>query len=311
MKFSIAIPSYKSYYLDEAIKSVVSQTYSNWELIIVDDHSPEDIPSIVKPYLKDSRVKFYRNDINCGAEKVVDNWNICLSYCTGEYVICMGDDDRLMPCCLDEFRKLIKKYPEVNVYHARTEIIDENGKVTEILNTRPEREDVLSMMKHKWEWQKQFIGDFCYQRNHLVSQGGYYILPFAWGSDDITAFRAAYSYGIANFNKIGFQYRENNKSLSLSFHEIEKVEAVRLQKQWYTTILDNLRIQNKYSKEELDAATDSMNRFVNELTCYHIYRDLKHGNACRYLNWLRIISKYNISIFTLTKLYLKSFIYNV
>lgn len=96
MKFSITIPTYKSRYLKEAIESVVSQTYTDWELIIVDDCSPEDLPSIVQPFLTDSRIRFYRNEKNCGAVNVVDNWNICLGYCTGDYVICMGDDDRLL-----------------------------------------------------------------------------------------------------------------------------------------------------------------------------------------------------------------------
>lgn len=62
MKFSITIPTYKSRYLKEAIESVVSQTYTDWELIIVDDCSPEDLPSIVQPFLTDSRIRFYRNE---------------------------------------------------------------------------------------------------------------------------------------------------------------------------------------------------------------------------------------------------------
>ena len=100
MTFSITIPAYKTRFLDEAIHSVIAQTYQDWQLVIVDDCSPEDLKSIVEPYLADSRVEYYRNEKNCGAVDVVDNWNICLSHCTGDYVICMGDDDRLLPCCL-------------------------------------------------------------------------------------------------------------------------------------------------------------------------------------------------------------------
>ena len=89
MTFSITIPAYKARFLDEAIKSVISQTYQDWQLVIVDDCSPEDLKGIVEPYLADSRVEYYRNEKNCGAVDVVDNWNICLSHCTGDYVICM------------------------------------------------------------------------------------------------------------------------------------------------------------------------------------------------------------------------------
>ena len=115
MNFSIIIPAFKKTFLDEAIQSVCTQTYQDWELIIVDDCSPENLYAIVEPYLKDQRIRYYRNEKNCGAVDVVDNWNICFSYCKGDYVICMGDDDRLLPCCLAEYKTLIEKYPGLNV----------------------------------------------------------------------------------------------------------------------------------------------------------------------------------------------------
>ena len=83
MKFSITIPAYRSQFLKEAINSVVNQTWQDWELVIVDDCSPEDLRSVVNPFLADSRISYYRNEKNCGAINVVDNWNICLSHCTG------------------------------------------------------------------------------------------------------------------------------------------------------------------------------------------------------------------------------------
>ena len=82
--FTIAIPAYKSKFLGEAIKSCLSQTYSNFELLIVDDASPEVLKSVVDRF-HDDRIRFYRNEKNCGAVDVVDNWNICLSYAKGDY----------------------------------------------------------------------------------------------------------------------------------------------------------------------------------------------------------------------------------
>ena len=112
MTFSITIPAYKSQFLEKAIASVVAQTFKNWELIIVDDCSPEHLYQIVEPFQKDNRIHYYRNEKNCGAENVVDNWNICLSHATGDYIICMGDDDCLLPWCLEEYQKLLsKKHP--------------------------------------------------------------------------------------------------------------------------------------------------------------------------------------------------------
>ena len=296
-KFSVTIPAYKSQFLQEAIESVVSQTYTDWELIIVDDCSPEDLHTIVKPYLKDERIHYYRNEGNCGAANVVDNWNICLSYRTGDYVICMGDDDRLLPCCLSELGQLINKYPNLNVYHSQTEIIDEDGLAVEKLEMRPEREDALSMITRRWEGRKQFIGDFCYTREHLVAQGGYYPIPFAWGSDDVTAFRAATSTGIANTQKVGFQYRENRKSISLSHDDAKKVESVLLQREWFQQAL-----------HDSNATVDRMNSFMTLQISHHIFRDMKYEGFSRYLYWCGQTSRHGLSLFTLTKLYVKTLI---
>ena len=58
MRFSVTIPTYKSAFLSECIDSVLSQTYKHFELIIVDDCSPEDIKSIVDSY-SDIRIRYY------------------------------------------------------------------------------------------------------------------------------------------------------------------------------------------------------------------------------------------------------------
>ena len=242
MKFSITIPTYKSLYLNEAIQSVVGQSYADWELIVVDDCSPEDLRSVVAPYLHDARVRYYRNKRNCGAVNLVDNWNICLSYCTGDYVVCMGDDDRLLPNCLQDYSKLIERHPELNVYHTRTEIIDDNGKLTDLQEQRPEWESAIAMLWNRWDHRNhQYIGDFCYRTDYLRKSGGYYKLPLAWGSDDITALRAAVGKGIANTQVFGFQYRENRQTISSSQDNMRlKIEACKSQHEWLSDFLREL-----------------------------------------------------------------------
>ena len=306
MTFSITIPAYKARFLDEAIKSVIAQTYQDWQLVIVDDCSPEDLKSIVEPYLADSRVEYYRNEKNCGAVDVVDNWNICLSHCTGDYVICMGDDDRLLPCCLAELSKTIDMYPELNVYHLQTEIIDESGKIIETLEERPEQEDVLSLMTKRWEGRKQYIGDFCYSRKHLNAFGGYYPLPYAWGSDDITLFRAALPSGIANVSRTGFQYRENQYSISLAHNDAEKVATVLLQREWYQKAFAELIPQGVFPKTDIQNALNSMNGFVRGLIIGHIKRDLKQGGVHKYWYWLWNYPKQVLSYLTMIKIYILS-----
>lgn len=58
MKFSITIPAYKAKFLKECIDSILSQTYNDFELIIVNDASPEYLDSIINGY-SDSRIRYY------------------------------------------------------------------------------------------------------------------------------------------------------------------------------------------------------------------------------------------------------------
>ena len=235
--FTIAIPAYKRKFLKEAIDSCLSQTYNNWELVIVDDASPEDLNSIISQY-DDPRIRSYRNEKNCGAIDVVDNWNICLSYAKGDYIICMGDDDRLLPCCLEEYLKLMEKYPGLGVYHAWTEIIDEESVMFDLQQPRPEWECALSVAWNRWNGRtRQYIGDFCYEVERLRKDGGFFMLPMAWGSDDICAVRAAIGAGIANTQRVCFQYRVNRYTISKIGANEVKFNATVRERQWYRDLI--------------------------------------------------------------------------
>lgn len=224
MKFSITIPAYKQKYLYEAIESCLAQTYKDFELIIVDDASPEDLKSVVDRF-QDSRIRYYRNEKNCGALHVVDNWNICLGYAKGDYVICMGDDDRLLPNCLEEYSRLIDKYPDLDIYHSMTEIIDENGNVTNMQEARPEREGMFSMISGRLRNSRlQYIGDWLFKRTALEQLNGYVNMPMAWGSDDLTAYTIAKNNGVANTQMPVFQYRISSLTISNSGHYREKAK---------------------------------------------------------------------------------------
>jgi len=294
MFFSITIPAYKPLFLREAIESCLSQTYTDFELIIVDDASPYDLISIVKQF-EDSRVHYYKNKTNCGAINVVDNWNKCLGYCTGKYVICMGDDDRLLPNCLEEYSKLIDKYPNLGVYHAWTEIIDENGSVSDITTARPEYETVYSMLWHRWKGRMQYIGDFCFDTQQLRNAGGFYKLPLAWSSDEISALIAAKESGVANTQTPTFQYRINRFTISNVGNADEKLNAIQQSQQWY----------NQFLQEKPNDNIDNIFwTLINEMFDKHfemmkynaIQQDMIGKNMFRIMYWYKRRKKYNLNL---------------
>lgn len=271
LQFSILLPTFKGRFLKECIDSVRAQTYDNWELVIVNDASPEDIDSIVATY-HDPRIRYYKNAHNYGAKRLVEQWNYCLSLAQGKYVICMGDDDRLSPTCLETYAELIQHYPDVTILHGQTDIIDEHGQLIRHTAARPEWESALSMIYHRiYDRRAQFIGDFCYKTEELRGRGGYYNLPYAWGSDDISAIQAADKNGIANTQEVVFEYRDNSASITRQSYTFGKMYATLLKMLWLC----------KYLREPATDSQDEsyrrqLKRKLLYQTCLQWYYLLRH-----------------------------------
>lgn len=313
MKFSILIPAYKSRFLKECIESVLAQTYTNFELIIINDASPEDLTSVVQSF-SDPRIRYYVNEKNCGAIHVVDNWNKCLEHATGDYVLCMGDDDRLLPHCLEEYGKLIKAYPGLGVYHGWTEIIDEHSQVVRMQEARPLRESVYSMIWHRWHGRVQYIGDFLFDTKLLRHNGGFYKMPMAWGSDDISAYIAAESKGIANTQVPVFQYRVNSQTITKTGRTDIKIEAVNQEEEWYKCFLRN-RPQETIDKTGYIYWTmlnKELSLAMAKKKLAFIVPDMA-GNKiiCRTFFWMRHSGKFHLSISMLIYAFIEAVKYRI
>lgn len=296
--FTIAIPAYKSKYLGEAIESWLAQIYTNFELVIVDDASPEDLKSVVDKF-HDNRIRFYRNEKNCGAVDVVDNWNICLSYAKGDYIICMGDDDKLLPICLGEYVKLIEIYPGIGLLHGWTELIDENSHVTRLATHRCEFESAMSLAWHRINaYREQYIGDFCFETDLLRKHNGFYKLPLAWGSDDISAIIAAQKNGVANTQRVVFQYRVNSMTISRSGNDKIKMDAVLLDYRWrkqYYSVVCNNDNDETYRKDLLATIEHDFDKRKS----MRITHDMKNVSVFRFIYWIINKKRYNINVKTL------------
>lgn len=305
-KISVTIPAYKPYFLAECIESILKQTFQNFELIIVDDFSPYNIKSVVEKYC-DSRIRYYRNNKNCGAIDVVDNWNICLSYAKGEYVICMGDDDILLPNCLEEYATLIEKYPGIGLIHGWTEIINENSEVTALTTHRCEHESAMSLVWHRSHaYTLQFIGDFCFNTEWLRSQGGFYKLPLAWGSDDISAFIGAMKNGVANTQKVVFQYRRNSMTISSTGNVNEKMNAIMKEFEWKKQFLTT-PCKDPHDELYRKELIGELKRRKGKKQGFTLSGDLKKKRFRRLLHWYCNRKKYDLTFQILVYALMQSF----
>ena len=308
IKFSVTIPAFKDKYLKETIDSVLAQTYQNYEVVIVNDASPYDLDSIVNQY-SDPRIRYFKNEKNCGAKDVVDNWNICLSHATGEYLICMGDDDNLTPRCLQDFADLIEKYPDLDLYHARSEIIDDDSNFVCVLEERPEWESVYSLMYNP---RNTHLGDWLFKTETLRKNGGFFKLPYGWQSDDISAFIAGASHGVANTKEPGFQYRGNGLSISHDMKSIEdKIEAVRFSIQWQLDFVASRRPINVEDQKIVEFIKRDKVAKGNQAIDDMVEFDIRKNFICRSWFWLWNKRKHGISMKRYLRCVLKTIKYRL
>lgn len=121
---SVCIPVYNGErFLQEAIESVLAQDYQDFELIIVDDASTDNSTDIVRS-LKDSRLRFYQNEISMG---IPGNWNIALSKATARYVKYLFQDDILYPDCLSSMLEAMKEHQSVGLVFSQRDVVAEDG----------------------------------------------------------------------------------------------------------------------------------------------------------------------------------------
>ena len=116
MKFSVIIPLYsKAPYVKKALESVCRQTYSDYELIVINDGSTDDSCMIAEKYLQGMDGINYRliTQENAGVSAARNNG---VAASKGEYVAFLDADDWWEPTFLEKMAKLIEDYPEAGLY---------------------------------------------------------------------------------------------------------------------------------------------------------------------------------------------------
>lgn len=132
MKYSIIIPVYNvEEYLDRCLKSILNQTYSNYEVIIVNDGSPDNSDNIIKSYEKeDKRFKGYKK-VNGGLS---DARNYGLKYATGDYLIFIDADDYIENNYLKKINDVLEKNKDIDVLKFKIKLVDEGENLIRMEN---------------------------------------------------------------------------------------------------------------------------------------------------------------------------------
>lgn len=124
--FSIIMTSFNyAPYIGAAIESVLTQTFRDWELLIVDDCSTDDSWQIIQNF-KDPRIKAHRHSTNMGACAA---YNLALSNAQGDYIACLDSDDLFMPSKLERQADFLAQHPDIGICGTFVTEIDGMGAI--------------------------------------------------------------------------------------------------------------------------------------------------------------------------------------
>ena len=131
VKYSILIPTLNRLeYLKFAVESVVNQKYINWEIIISDNNSSDDVAGYINS-LHENRIKYHKTE---AVVPVTENWNNALNMAKGEYIIMLGDDDALTSNYLIEIDEILDRHKECELIYTGAMVYCYPGVLKEYIN---------------------------------------------------------------------------------------------------------------------------------------------------------------------------------
>lgn len=242
--FSFVMPAYKAEYLSKAIDSILNQSYRNFELIIVNDASPENLERIIAGF-EDERIHYQENTHNIGGKDLVKNWNHCISLAKNDYIILATDDDMFEADYLADAAKLIEKHPEVNIIRSGVKKIDEHEN---IIDFEFPTKEYLTYQEFALFYAKggtiSCVSNYIFKREALIKAGGFISFPRAHYSDDATAL-ALSKKGVGMIAANNFNFRVSNINLS-NRNDLkivkEQLRATTLYMEWYLNHIKEINV---------------------------------------------------------------------
>lgn len=225
---SVVIPAYNaSVYLPDAVDSILKQTFQNYEMIIIDDHSSDDTWNVIQHFAgKDPRIRAYQNEENLG---IAGNRNRGVALARGKYLVWQDADDISLPTRIESQYRFMESHPEVGILGGYIELF--KGQV--VLGVRKYPADDADLRRCIFRY-SPIAQPAAMVRMEALRNVGEYNLKYPPAEDIDMTFRIGEHYNLANLQEIVVRYRESDTSAT--FTRLKKME------------LSTLQIRRKYAR---------------------------------------------------------------
>lgn len=282
---SVIMPAYNAEkYIAEAINSILNQTFTDFELIIIDDCSIDNTVDIIKKF-KDSRIHFYQNENNLGIAK---NLNRALDLAVGNYIARMDSDDISLPERLEKQVKYLEGHPNIAVV----------GTGIECFGVCWDKR-IFSVSSEQLKVDLLFSSCFAHptvmMRADIIGKNALHYDPYFSKMEDYDLWcRVAEKHEIASLPEVLLKYRVHTGQVTQSFSEENVIQMYELKKRQ----LEQLHIQNAGNKAKIFTyfcMEKYKKQFESVLKIYSILNEIEENNAI-YKIYNREILKQTISV---------------
>jgi glycosyltransferase involved in cell wall biosynthesis len=252
-------------YVGIAIESILNQTFTDFELIAIDDCSTDNSWQIVQKYMSsDGRIKAVRNHTNLGG---CETLNVGLKLAKGKYIARLDNDDWSYPDRLERQFNFLESHPSVGIVGGTIEIMNENG---QLIGIRKYNISDKEIRKHIFRY-SPFAHPLVMIRKTVLDKVGCYDPVFAPADDYELYFRIGSESQFENLPDVLLRYRVVSNSITSK--QTKKME------------LATIKVRNCYSKN----------------SNYHFSCIDKIYNILHYMSIFLIPSKIKIFLFNLLR----------
>jgi glycosyltransferase involved in cell wall biosynthesis len=233
---SVIIPCYnQASFLGEAIQSVLDQTYRQFEIIVIDDGSPDNIAEIIKGYPQVRLLK----QANAGAAVARNNG---MAHSCGDYLLFLDSDDRLMPGALETATGYLAQHPDMAFVTGHVQLIDKNGALLEIPGQPVVKEHHFqTLLRSNYIWTP---GVVVYRRSVFQNEKGFD--AGAGGSADYELnIRLARKYAVGCHGKVVLEYRQHGENMSSNYAYMLQ-SGVRVRRAQYNFVKGNRELRTAW-----------------------------------------------------------------
>lgn len=217
---SVLIPAYNAeQFLTESIESILTQTYSKFELLIADDCSQDQTYQLARSFeRKDDRVSVFQHSTNIN---IAANRNFLVSKARGEYIAWQDADDISLPTRLELQVAYLQKHTQVGLVGGYLQFFNESGNIS--IRKYAENDEELRSKIFRYSPVAQPVAMI---RRSALEYAGQYGVNLSPAEDIDMSFRIGTRYQFANIPTVLLNYRYSSHSATAK--RLRKIELVTL-----------------------------------------------------------------------------------